>query len=714
MTIPVRRCVAICVIALSTHSIAAQSDIERLAAQDWRQRNQAAVALLARSATLESAEVDALWSLATPEFPTGDRPTIVVHSQPTSSSASRAIEQIRHLERDDASLAPRVGSDLVIAFSPAALAALVLEARLGELPAERFDACLDAALHAADPSERHLVGRLFARSGARGLGALQARLTAGSPGRSSQNSRLSLIAAMDLFGDSGRAAILALTNDPDPDLRRSAWLALSGLPTGPGELQRAAASVLADAECAGEALGVLASAVGGLDQATWRVFAKACQSDGPSLSRALTALNALRPDTSPAAEVVAALEQLVVQRWDSAPRDLLLRALARQVKVPSEALRAALLVIAASDEKTLREQAVAFLLSAADRDDDALGALLADPAAWGAPLRAAAAIGPQRWDPATLRVHLDKAFLETVRAAPVAERVAIARAFSQQPLRVQSPGIVAWLRAELQAGDGTRSAQALQVIAAHGRELPELLPDVKAMKAGQRGNNEEVWLALVALEPEALPGALVSGAVGAASSRDSVMGLPQEELESLWKHPRAKVRAAAASWLSRDPGAWASFGRGVLHEDRRVRYYSENGLDRSLRLRLLPESLCDSIEASLRERLESLMHDPLQRLDAARTLKCLERLRPGDLVSMVELDAWLDEGVIAQWHSAVDTGEPPLPTRADVYYAVVKMPLAQVPAPVVEWIEAIAVRGEPRHSTFENHFRALRLRWARS
>lgn len=518
---------------------------------------------------------------------------------------------------------------------------------------------------------------------------------------------------MDLFGAAGRAAILKLTNDPDPELRRSAWLALSGLPTRPDELQRAAASVVTDAECAGEALGVLVTAAGDLDAATWRVFAAACQSDGPSLSRALIALVALRPGALPSPEVVASLEQLVTRGWEVAPRELVLRALTQQVKVPSESLRAALLVIASSDEAALRDQAIAILHSAARRDDGALGALLADPAKWSGSLRRAAAGEPSAWEPAALRQHLDAAFQQTIGAVPIGERLTVARSFSRQPLRGQSPAIVAWLREELQAGDGRRAAQALQVIAEHGRELPELLPDVRTVWSG-RSKSEEVWLALVALAPEELPGAVVAGALGEASPRYSVVGLPQEQLEALWQNPQAEVRAAAASWLSLDAGAWASFERGLFHVDRKVRYHSERGLHHSAGLRLLPDSLTDSLEARLRERLADPMRDPLQRLDAARTLVCLKRIQPEDLVAMVEFDSWLHEGVIDQWNSEIAGGEPPLPTRADVYYEVLKMPPAQVPKPVVRWIEDIAARGEPGHDRFESHFRALRLRLARS
>jgi hypothetical protein len=643
-----------------------------------------------------------------------DRGRIAVREGYVSSAAAKAVLQIRHLDRESASSAPRGVADLVIPFSPAVLAALVIEARPGELPAERFDACLDAALHAADPIERLVIGRLLARYGARGLRALQARLAVDAPGRSSLNSRLVLMGAMDLLGAPGRAMILEYTNDPDPQLRRSAWLALSGSTAQPGELQRAAAAVVADPECVGEAMGVLETNADGLDDATWRVLADACQGDGPSLSRTLAALAELSPGKRRVAAVVAALEPLLVQRRDSVPLELLLPALARQVDVPSEPLRAALLILATTGEKAFREAAIDILQAAAKRDDATLGALLADPALSLGALRRVSSTEPRRWEPTSVAEQLDRAFHDAVRAAPIGTRVATARGFSAQPLQVQVPGLVGWLRGELQSGDSERRTQALQGIAAYGRELPELLPDLKALLPGPRDEREAVWSALVAVAPGELPGALVAGAVPATSPwRERVDGLPQAELEALWKHSRAKVREAAASWLSLDPAAVAAFGRGLLHDDRKVRYYSERGLAKASHLQLLPESLRDSIAASLRQRLADPDREPQQRLDAARTLSALVLLQPNDLVAIVQLDPWLSDGLIQAWNSATGFGEPPSPTRADVYYAVGKLMPAQVPAPVVTWIEAVAARTDPLSGPFENHFRALRLRLAR-
>lgn len=708
------RGIAFCLVTLLVQTVTAQSDIERLSSGEWRERNQVAAALLARSATLGSAEIDALWAVATPEFPVGDRGSVAVREGYVASAAAKAVVRVRHLDRESASLAPRGVADLVIPFSPAVLAALVIEARPGELPAERFDACLDAALHAADSSERLVIGRLLARYGPRGLRALQARLAVDAPGRSSSNSRLVLMGAMDLLGAPGRAVILEYANDSDPQMRRSAWLTLSGSTAQPGELPRAAAAVVTDPECVGEALGVLETNADGLDEATWRVLADACQGDGPSLSRTLAALAALSPGKQRVAVVVAALEHLLVQRRDSVPLELLLPALARHVDVPSESLRAALLVVATNGEKAFREAAVDILHAVANRDDGTLGALLADPALSLDALRRVSSAEPRRWEPTAVGEQLDRAFQDAVRAAPSATRVATARGFSAQPLRVQFPGLVAWLRGELQSGDGERRTHALEAIAVYGRDLPDLLPDLKAMLPGPSAKREEVWSALVAVAPGELPGALVAGAVPAASPwRERVVGLPQAELEALWQHSRAKVRESAASWLSLDPAAVAAFGRGLLHDDRKVRYYSECGLVTASRRQLLPESLRDSMAASLRQRLADAEREPKQRLDAARTLKALALLQPNDLVAMVELDSWLSDGLIQAWHSSTGFGEPPLPTRADVYYAVEKMMPAQVPPAVVTWIEAVAARTDPLYGPFEGHFRALRLRLAR-
>lgn len=637
-------------------SVAGQNElpvVAELDAGDWRQRNVAAAALIDSADEIPATSVLALWAMAAPEPAMGQWPKLAVESTDWRGDAADVLRP-RFVRMPDAVLVPDGRDDLVVAFSPQALATLVLLAIPGEPSADAFAVCLDRALAENRRPEGELLQRLLMRYGDRAFTALQQRLAAGTPPWTTSRPLFSLLQFLDRWGARGRSAVREAAQDHASVLvRRTALLVLGSDTRSAEDLEFAARRLLADPECASEAFGVLVQGDAFDRLAAVRVLSEAFRSPETTVrarARAAIAQWPCKGEARP--EVCAEFAAILLDGAAGGEDEVLLKGLSQFAghDLPPDVGRR-LLAFAATRPPKVAAELRTMLMSCAVRDDAWLGELLADDAMVTSELRRLLRpkVAPNVGSP-WFEAARDERFVAEVLAAPREDRLRVARTFASRPLLEILPTLPTYLREGLTSADPARVEDAARIFSAFPLDLRCVEAELRQAAARDTAS-PSVLKAFVKAFPSELPALIATGKLGVEESPWPIGPLPQDALVALLDDRNPQKRETAAVWLSMDATAVRVLAEGLWHADHRVRLWCAYGMWR----------LADQAPEGLRERLSARVADGKApwglRMDAAAALRGLRGLRMADIEVLTAVADRIERGVEPTWNSA-SPGQP--------------------------------------------------------
>jgi hypothetical protein len=680
-------CLALCAAPLLP-AAAQRPAVAGLLDEHWRVRNEHAVRLCAATTTLERDDVGALWAIAAPE------PELFQWPAPAIQGAMQLGGELepRFVLVPEALLVPEGPADLVVAFAPRVLAALVLEARTREPEPHAFDRLLDAALAERDEAVAIVLARLVRRCGDRATAELQRRLESGEPPWTASRARLSLLRLLARASAEPKPVLRRLAAHRDAGVRAAAPLVLGTLPLSPDDAVFAAQRLVADEGSMLEALGVLDRALAAkVDTAgAADVLGAALEHEDAAVrGRACEALAHWRGPRSEAA--AAALGRALLRGEHIGASGGVVRALgyhARYLRAPDVIAR--LVELANDPIPAVARAACGAVTAAAAHHDAVLERVLADAVFPAPELRRALQRPPWRGEEPAVRAFADGAFAAALAATPAGARAARARGLANARAD-ELPGFVAWLRAELGAAEPARVRAAARVAARCPDALRALAGDLVAGAAALGERGDAVWDALVVIDPSGLPRALLAkrlSAPGPFELPPPLGSLPVEELAPLLEHKERDVREQAAFWLGAHPSGLPALAAALHDRNRAVRLRALAALAAAARIEPRPADVAAvlaKVVPPLRARLTGGAV-PF-RGQAAAELAAVDALEPADLEALAAAGDHLAAGN-AGWSSMARLEDRFAPiTRLELVGRIAALPPAAVTPPLLRWLE---------------------------
>jgi hypothetical protein len=665
MLLAMHRTLIATLLTAMTAALPAQSPwLPELTADDWRHRNAAALHLCAEARQLDATTRQELWDLAADREP---YPWAALPTEKTKGMRlldGKALWALTPIPNPD-DLVPGSANDLVVPYTPQALALLVLLQVEREPDPAEIALAVELATRAIDPAEFALACRICAKFGAPAQDAVESFLRRHANAADHFPSLHAGARVLARLGPLGHDALRRLIPPGrDSPVRRAALLALAELAAADAAqfLPDVATILRQEADLADVAFGTLLA-----------------QDDGQATSTALAVLaEGLRSTTAeqrqrcaaaltywPASGAARQAADTMLAEFQATCSDQEFGMLlgARQSRpagpIPA-AVRQRMLALANGPANAQDQRAQARLAEAALRDDACLLAAL-DQLDASLPWLGRHLFGNRRGlssDGPLVDALLVELAAE-LRTRPNDDRVATFRRWQDPAQLCAEPAVHRALQRELAAAEAPRIDAAGWFVAQHAPQLAAFAPSLAAMRRRTPPASSAVWHAWARLHPAELPAAIGSSPTMHYNTY-ALAALPQtsdletrQHLLAISRDPEVapRIRRRATMWLTTfGAPAVASLLELLTDGDAIQARWALHGLRHAANDLQRESATADALATTLRTNLQRLAGSN-RGLELAAALAALDRLQPADLEPVVP---WFDQLPREQrWRSLV-------------------------------------------------------------